>query len=70
MWAYVRRRLVLALITYWAIATFVFGLLHLTGDPVSGRYVTVAVAARACGKWVPGRSVVTAFHISTVRPPK
>jgi peptide/nickel transport system permease protein len=35
MWAYVRRRLVLALLTYWAIATFVFGLLHLTGDPVS-----------------------------------
>ena len=35
MWAYVRRRLVLALLTYWAVATFVFGLLHLTGDPVS-----------------------------------
>jgi peptide/nickel transport system permease protein len=35
MWAYVHRRLILALLTYWAIATFVFGLLHLTGDPVS-----------------------------------
>lgn len=35
MWAYVRRRLVLSLVTYWAVATVVFGLLYLTGDPVS-----------------------------------
>jgi peptide/nickel transport system permease protein len=35
MWAYVRRRLLLSLMTYWAVASLVFGLLYLTGDPVS-----------------------------------
>ena len=35
MWRYLRRRLVLAAITYWAVATVVFGLLYLTGDPVA-----------------------------------
>ena len=35
MWAYVRRRLLLSLMTYWAVASIVFGLLYLTGDPVS-----------------------------------
>jgi peptide/nickel transport system permease protein len=35
MWPYVRRRLALALVTYWAVATVVFGLLYLTGDPVA-----------------------------------
>ena len=35
MWAYVRRRLLLSLLTYWAVASLVFGLLYLTGDPVS-----------------------------------
>lgn len=35
MWPYIRRRLWLSLLTYWAVATVVFGLLYLTGDPVS-----------------------------------
>jgi peptide/nickel transport system permease protein len=35
MWTYVRRRLLLALMTYWAVASTVFGLLYLTGDPVA-----------------------------------
>ena len=35
MWPYIRRRLLLSLLTYWAVATVVFGLLYLTGDPVS-----------------------------------
>ena len=35
MWAYVRRRLLLSLMTYWAVASIVFGLLYLTGDPVA-----------------------------------
>jgi peptide/nickel transport system permease protein len=35
MWAYVCRRLLLSLVTYWAVASVVFGLLYLTGDPVS-----------------------------------
>ena len=35
MWAYVRRRLLLSLMTYWAVASLVFGLLYLTGDPVA-----------------------------------
>jgi peptide/nickel transport system permease protein len=35
MWAYVRRRLLLSLLTYWAVASIVFGLLYLTGDPVA-----------------------------------
>jgi peptide/nickel transport system permease protein len=35
MWAYLRRRLLLSLLTYWAVASLVFGLLYLTGDPVS-----------------------------------
>jgi peptide/nickel transport system permease protein len=35
MWAYIRRRLLLAVLTYWAVTTLVFGLLYLTGDPVS-----------------------------------
>ena len=35
MWAYVRRRLLLAVVTYWAVVSVVFGLLYLTGDPVS-----------------------------------
>lgn len=35
MGAYVRRRLLLSLMTYWAVASLVFGLLYLTGDPVS-----------------------------------
>jgi peptide/nickel transport system permease protein len=35
MWRYLRRRLVLAAITYWAVVSVVFGLLYLTGDPVA-----------------------------------
>jgi peptide/nickel transport system permease protein len=35
MWRYLRRRLVLAALTYWAVASVVFGLLYLTGDPVA-----------------------------------
>ena len=35
MWRYIRRRLLLSLLTCWAVATVVFGLLYLTGDPVS-----------------------------------
>jgi len=35
MWRYLRRRLLLAVVTYWAVATVVFGLLYLTGDPVA-----------------------------------
>lgn len=35
MWRYIRRRLVLAVLTYWAVSTVVFGLLYLTGDPVA-----------------------------------
>ncbi len=35
MWRYVRRRLVLAVLTFWAVTTVVFGLLYLTGDPVA-----------------------------------
>jgi peptide/nickel transport system permease protein len=35
MWRYLRRRLLLAVVTYWAVATVVFALLYLTGDPVA-----------------------------------
>ena len=35
MWRYLRRRLLLAVATYWAVTTVVFGLLYLTGDPVA-----------------------------------
>ena len=35
MWRYVRRRLVLAVLTFWAVSTIVWGLLYLTGDPVA-----------------------------------
>ncbi|HSB68331.1 MAG TPA: ABC transporter permease [Candidatus Methylomirabilis sp.] len=35
MWRYIRRRLLLAVLTYWAVSTVVFGLLYLTGDPVA-----------------------------------
>ena len=35
MWPYICRRLILALLTFWAVATVVFGLLYLTGDPIS-----------------------------------
>ncbi len=35
MWRYVRRRLVLAVLTFWAVGTIVWGLLYLTGDPVA-----------------------------------
>jgi len=35
MWRYVRRRLVLAVLTFWAVTTIVWGLLYLTGDPVA-----------------------------------
>jgi peptide/nickel transport system permease protein len=34
MWSYVRRRVLLSLATYWAVASVVFGLLYLTGDPI------------------------------------
>jgi peptide/nickel transport system permease protein len=34
MWRYVGRRVLLAAATYWAVATLVFGLLYLTGDPI------------------------------------
>jgi peptide/nickel transport system permease protein len=32
---YIRRRLLLALLTFWAVSTIVWGLLYLTGDPVA-----------------------------------
>jgi peptide/nickel transport system permease protein len=32
---YIQRRLLLAVLTYWAVSTVVFGLLYLTGDPVA-----------------------------------
>jgi peptide/nickel transport system permease protein len=35
MWRYVRRRLLLAVLTFWAVITIVWGLLYLTGDPVA-----------------------------------
>lgn len=35
MWRYVRRRLALAVLTFWAVITIVWGLLYLTGDPVA-----------------------------------
>ena len=35
MWRYFRRRLVLAVLTFWAVSTIVWGLLYLTGDPVA-----------------------------------
>jgi peptide/nickel transport system permease protein len=35
MWRYVRRRLLLAVLTFWAVSTIVWGLLYLTGDPVA-----------------------------------
>lgn len=35
MWRYVRRRLLLAVLTFWAVSTLVWGLLYLTGDPVA-----------------------------------
>jgi len=35
MWRYVRRRLLLAVLTFWAVASIVWGLLYLTGDPVA-----------------------------------
>jgi peptide/nickel transport system permease protein len=35
MWRYIRRRLVLAVLTFWAVSTIVWGLLYLTGDPVA-----------------------------------
>ncbi len=35
MWPYIRRRIVLAALTFWAVTTVVFGLLYLTGDPVA-----------------------------------
>ena len=35
MWRYVRRRLWLAVLTFWAVSTIVWGLLYLTGDPVA-----------------------------------
>ncbi|TMH19963.1 MAG: ABC transporter permease [Betaproteobacteria bacterium] len=33
MWRYIRRRLMLAVLTFWAVSTIVWGLLYLTGDP-------------------------------------
>src|SRR5204863_9527884 len=35
MWRYIRRRLMLAVLTFWAVSTIVWGLLYLTGDPVA-----------------------------------
>jgi peptide/nickel transport system permease protein len=35
MWRYIRRRLLLAVLTFWAVGTIVWGLLYLTGDPVA-----------------------------------
>jgi peptide/nickel transport system permease protein len=35
VWRYVRRRLWLALLTFWAVSTIVWGLLYVTGDPVA-----------------------------------
>ncbi len=35
MWRYVRRRLLLAVLTFWAVSSIVWGLLYLTGDPVA-----------------------------------
>jgi peptide/nickel transport system permease protein len=35
MGRYVRRRLLLAVLTFWAVITIVWGLLYLTGDPVA-----------------------------------
>jgi peptide/nickel transport system permease protein len=35
MWRYVRRRLLLAVLTFWAVISIVWGLLYLTGDPVA-----------------------------------
>lgn len=35
MWRYIRRRLLLAVLTFWAVSTIVWGLLFLTGDPVA-----------------------------------
>ena len=35
MWRYIRRRLWLAVLTFWAVSTIVWGLLYLTGDPVA-----------------------------------
>lgn len=35
MWRYVRRRLWLAVLTFWAVSTIVWGLLYVTGDPVA-----------------------------------
>lgn len=35
MGRYIRRRLLLAVLTFWAVSTIVWGLLYLTGDPVS-----------------------------------
>ena len=35
MWRYIRRRLWLAVLTFWAVTTIVWGLLYLTGDPVA-----------------------------------
>ena len=35
MWRYIRRRLLLAVLTFWAVSTIVWALLYLTGDPVA-----------------------------------
>jgi len=35
MWRYVRRRLWLAVLTFWAVSTIVWGLLYVSGDPVA-----------------------------------
>lgn len=35
MGRYIRRRLLLAVLTFWAVTTIVWGLLYLTGDPVA-----------------------------------
>src|SRR5256885_11565235 len=35
MWRYIRRRLLLAALPFWAVSTIVWGLLSLTGDPVA-----------------------------------
>jgi peptide/nickel transport system permease protein len=35
MGRYIRRRLLLAVLTFWAVSTIVWGLLYLTGDPVA-----------------------------------
>ena len=35
MGRYIRRRLLLAVLTFWAVSTLVWGLLYLTGDPVA-----------------------------------